>query len=285
LAIGGSAAWLAVAALPDRELGLMVAVVIGAGVVPGVTTYTVLRRAPRVSHEDADVPPAKLPSLSRWGVATIAVVSVASLLIFPLPPRQPTLVRAADDWAQRGGLEAVRNFSAAAALLGPHASVTRYVQTQKSSPPSAVDVITAPTRGILDDFVDAQWYASPEPVDYYPANLAAAPAMEIRSAYSNADNAVDPTAPQWYLLTWMWQVDSGFQQVIVVVSQHDEGRLPAPSGVSLSQVLLTPMLWIARQQPRQRSEVASKTVELAEQLALRLIGAAGLAGAVGGQLT
>ncbi|HPZ95191.1 MAG TPA: hypothetical protein PK871_09805 [Mycobacterium sp.] len=285
VAVGGSAAWLAIVALPDRELGLLAAVTVGAGVVPGITAYTVLSHAPRIARAELAIPPAKLPSLSRWGVVTLAVLSVMTLVIFPLPPSRPTLLRAADDWTQRSGLEAVRNYGAAAKLLGPHASVTRYVSSRPSSPPSAVDVISAPTRGILDDFVDAQWYASPEPVDYVPADLAAATDLEVRSAHSNADNAVDPTAPQWYLLTWMWQVGSGFQQVIVVVSQHDEGRLPIPSGVSLPQVLLTPMLWIARQQPKQRSEVASQTVDQAKQLAHRLIGAAGLAGSAGGRLT
>lgn len=276
LLIGGSAGWLAMAAVPNRHVALVLAVLVGAGVVPYLVTWVVLHYAPAAPRRGMQLPAAKLSSMSRWGVITLLGLSAVMALVLPLPPRQAAVVLASSNWAQQSGLKVSREFKVATALLGPHANFTRYVRSEQSVPPAAVDVITAPTRGILDDFSDAQWYSSAEPIDFVSANIPGVDSITVRSAHSNADTAVDPNAPQWYLLTWIWRVESGFQQVIVVVSQYEESRLPAPTGITPSEVVLDPLLWIARQQPRLSSEVESETVELAHRLAAEVINAAGI---------
>lgn len=279
--VGGSAAWLVLSVVPSRHLALLTAVFIGSGIVPLVVTRIVLRFAPLAPARTTPLPPAKLSTLSRWGVVALFATSIGMVFVLPYPPQQQAVVHAADNWPELSGLKVSREFTAATALLGPHAHFTRFVSSEPSVPPVAVDVITAPTRGILDDFVDAQWYSSAEPVDFVSAKVVGAESVVVRSAHSNADTAVDPSAPQWYSLTWTWRVDSGFQQVIVVVSQHEEAKLPVPTGITPGEIVLDPLLWIARQQPRLSSDVDSETIEVAHQLAARVIRAAGVADASG----
>jgi len=223
-------------------------------------------------------PIAKLPDFSPAGVLVVVGLSTAMLLAYPEPPWRIEPPQAIADWAVRSGLRASRDYGFAARFLGPNSTITRYIASQTTSPAAAVDVITTPQWGALENFTNAQWYESSEPVDYEPTTIRGpwARSLVIRAAHSNADTATSPEAPQWYVLTWTWRVAVGYQQVVVVASQHRDGKLPTPEAPSVAQSLLDPLLWIARQQPKQVSVVDTDAIQLAERLARGIIDAAGL---------
>ncbi len=279
LAIGLGASSLIVVGSSGQRTALLVAVVVGAGAVPYLVTRILPRYLPRyvtTNRPDGSLDVAGFPRLSPLSMVTILVMSVAMAVFYPVAPPNPPAPNAADGWLAASGLRPSGAYTAATGLLGPDATYTRYTESPPTSPSSAVDVITAPTRGALDDFAKAHWYDSTEPVEYQPVHLSGVQGLAVRAAHSNADTAVDPTTAQWYALTWVWQVKTGFQQVIVVVNQHEDGPLPDPVGVSLSEAVIDPLLWIARQQPEPVSDVEPATVELAERLAAKLITTAGL---------
>lgn len=262
----------------DQHSALLVAAAIGAGVVPLAVTRVTLRIAPRKPHSNPGLPVAQFPDFSPVAVLAVLGLSTVMLMAYPEPPWRAEPPHAAADWAARSGLRASKHYGFAPRFLGPHSTVTRYADSQTTSPAAAVDVITTRSLGVLENFTNAQWYESSEPVDYGPATMRApwGESLVVRAAHSNADTAVNPEAPQWYALTWTWRIASGYQQIVVVASQHKDGKLPTPEAPSVSQSLLDPMLWIARQQPRQVSEVEPDTVAAAERLARGIIDAAGL---------
>ncbi len=281
LSVGLVSSGLVLTAAPEGQATLLVATVVGAGAIPFAFTFGVTRLAPARSEDKQFAPVAAIPDVSAVSVLVILGLSMAMLLAYPGPPQHPAAPQAADDWATRSGLRASTDFGFAARFLGPYSTITRYTESlPMTSPLAAVDVITTPMWGVLENFADAQWYPSSEPVDYQPMSMKGPwpGSLMVRTAHTNADTAVNPDSPQWYVLSWIWRVKAGFQQITVVVSQHKNRPLPAPSVPSVSQSVLSPLLWIARQQPRQISEVEPSTVELAEQLAWKIVDAAGLGG-------
>lgn len=263
---------------PEFQPTLLIAAAVGAGVVPFAVTRAALRLAPRKPSSHPGLPVAKFPDFSPVAVLVVLGLSAVMLVAYPEPPWRAEPPHAAADWVARSGLRASKNYGFAARFLGPHSTVTRYAESQPSSPAAAVDVITTRSWGVLENFTNAQWYESSEPVDYESATIRGpwGRSLVVRAAHSNADTAVNPEATQWYALTWTWRVATGYQQVVVVASQDRDGKLPSPEAPSVSQSLLDPMLWIARQQPRQDSEVHPDTIAVAERLARGIIDAAGL---------
>lgn len=278
LGLGMMVAGGILALAPDRQSTLLMAAAMGAGVVPFAVTQAVVRLAPRKPQPQQLPPVAKFPDFSPAGILVVLGLSAVMLMAYPEPPQRVDPPQAAADWAARSSLRASKEYGFAARFLGPHSTITRYSEPQPTSPAAAVDVITTQSWGVQQNFANAQWYESSEPVDYEPAQMLGpwAHSLVVRAAHSNADTAVNPEAPQWYALTWTWRVATGYQQVVVVVSQHRDGKLPTPEAPSVSQSLLNPMLWIARQQPRQVSEVEPDTVAVAQRLARGIIDAAGL---------
>ena len=263
---------------PEFQSTLLIAAAVGAGVVPFAVTRVALRLAPGHPQSNPGLPVAKFPDFSPVAVLVVLGLSTVMLMAYPEPPWRAEPPHAAADWTARSGLHATKNYGFAARFLGPHSTVTRYAESQPTLPAAAVDVITTPSWGVLENFTNAQWYESSEPVDYESTTIRGpwGQSLVVRAAHSNADTAVNPEAPQWYALTWTWRIATGYQQVVVVASQHRDGKLPSPEAPSVSQSLLDPMLWIARQQPRQVSEVGPDTIAVAERLARGIIDAAGL---------
>lgn len=278
LAIGLMASGGILALAPELQSTLLIATAVGAGVVPFAVTRVALRVAPRTAQINPGLPVAKFPDFSPVAVLVVLGLSTVMLMAYPGPPPRAEPPHAAADWPARSGLRAFKNYGFAARSLGPHSTVTRYAESLPSSPVAAVDVITTQSRGVLESFTNAQWYESSEPVDYESAAFRGpwGQSLVVRAAHSHADTAVNPEAPQWFALTWTWRIPHGYQQVVVVANQHRDATLPSPEAPSVSQSLLDPMLWIARQQPRVVSEVEPDTIAVAERLARGIIDAAGL---------
>lgn len=273
-AAGASAAAVALWMIPDRQIGLIAAVATGAGLIPLITARTLLRVGP--TSPGADHPRQTL-ELTVGAVGGVLALALIMLVAYPHPQRFPPPPTASAIWLTDSGLRRSANYDFATSVLGPDATFTRYLPLQPTSVAAAVDVIFTPNPGALEDFADASWYRSHEPVDYSPANLSPRHDLVVRSSHTHADLALSPDSPQWYLLTWGWRVPGGYQQVIVVASQGKDRGLPAPSRPSLSQSLLDPALWISRQQRKETSDVPARTIEVAHKLASQLI-ATGLGG-------
>lgn len=275
-AVGFAASWLILVGSPFHHDAPLVSVALGAGLVPYLVTR-VLPRLAAVNHGREKPAAARFPRLSPISIVATLGLSTVMFVVSPAPSPHSAPPPAADNWVAASGLRESSTFGVATGLLGPNATYTRYTASQHTtSQPWAVDVISAPTRGALDDFGKVHWYDSTEPVDYKPVELTGVGSLAVRSAHSNADTTVDPDARHWYVLTWIWRVSTGFQQINIVVNQHETGQLPDPVGVSFSQAVVDPILWIARQRPKQVSEVKPATVELAEHLARQLAAAAGI---------
>lgn len=193
VAVGGSAAWLAIVALPDREFGLLAAVTVGAGVVPGITAYTVKPRAP-------DLPGIGHPAGEVTLTVPLGCCDTCSA-VGDDSGHLPVAAEPADAFARRRRLDAAQRIRGGSELrcsrqiVGPTriGHPLRLISAVQPALGGGCHFCTHP--GNFDDFVDAQWYASPEPVDYVPADLAAATDLEVRSAHSNADNAGSHRAP------------------------------------------------------------------------------------------
>lgn len=264
----------------DAHIGLLGAVVLGAGVVP-VLAVVLLNVAAKTAVREPGAA-TQFPRCSLLSLVVLTVVAVTLATVNHPDPRLPEAPPVGADWAQRAGLGAATEFSFISPFLGSDAKLVRYeLAGSAGRPAAAVDVMTTPSRAALDDFAAAVWYPSARPVEYRPAAPSAGFPSGTRIVHSNADAATYNDDPHWYAITWMWRTDSSYQNVTVIVSQSFDGRTkpPSPQPLSLLDTSVRPVLWTTRQQPHVDGQVDASVTRRAEELARKLVGPAPSTGA------
>lgn len=263
-----------------ERLGLFATLIIVAAVVPvtvtvGLHHFTELTR----SHRRAAVS-ARFHPLSPRSVVVLGLVAVGVLVTHIPPPVPQTPPQVNGDWALRSGLGAPTRFDFITRFLGPRSSLVRYdIPAVANRPAAAVDVITTPDLATLQDYSDAVWYPASKPANYHPAGTEVAVPAGAQSIHSDADAATDSTAQNWYALTWVWRVPNAYQRINIVVSQTAaDAEIPDPQPISLGNTLLTPLLWISRQQSDGTGQVGKATVKRATDIASLLTKAGNLQG-------
>jgi hypothetical protein len=274
LVLGGG-----LSAVLTKHLGLFATLIVVAAVVPvavtvGLHHFTELTRSHRWAAVSAGFHP-----LSPRSIVVLGLVAVGVLVThIPAPePQAPPQVHA--DWAQRSGLGAPTEYGFVTRFLGPTSSLVRFqVPAAANTPAAAVDVITTTNLAALRDYSDAVWYPSPIPVNFQPVSGGPAEQLRLhaRMMHSNADAATDVTAQNWYAVTWVWKTPAAYQQVTVVVNQSatspDSPVAPAP--LSVSDTVLKPILWVARQQPEWVGGVDKRVEQRADDIVRSLVAAA-----------
>ena len=274
LVVGTGSIYLvgALVAATGISRSLLLQVIVGAGVVPVLTTIAMHHIAPFVHKPRPAVTAPGFPHRAPLTFVVLVGFTVIQLLAhLPAPALLPP-PRVAGDWAQRSGLGGPAGFGFIGRFLGPHTTLARFtVPDVEGMPHAAVDVITTPNLAALRDYFDAVWYPASTPVNFTVARPKGDDALQVRAVHSNADAATTSDHGQWYALTWEWQVPSGFQQVTVIVSQDDVSRPPDPRPLSVSNTFAGPVLWIARQQPNAEGGVPKDVVDRAERLAGQML--------------
>ncbi|ADT97280.1 hypothetical protein [Mycolicibacterium gilvum] len=258
-----------------HTLPLFWLVTIAAAVVPAVIHIGTTRWAERERGGLPGDQPA-YPVRSRSSVVALVLLAFLVAVVHAAPARPPAPAVVHGDWATKSGLYDEQEFPDAQRFLGPNARFVRYrVPVAVGLPAAAVDVITTSNLASLRDHRHTVWYPSTRPLNFVPATgLQNTPPVEVRAVFSNADTMIDPTTPQWYALTWDWRTDSGYQQVTVVVNQNVAESTtppPAPEGLELVDTLLSPALWIGRQQPDGPAWVDETVVQRATEIADNLL--------------
>jgi hypothetical protein len=280
-------------ALAERPLPLSVAV--SAGVIP-VACATLLyrftgRAAPRegglAGNEGSGKPtlvrtvhdPAFLPYRSPTALTMLAVLAGLQMVLTAAAtgPADLKLARADADWATKAGLSPTAEFGFISRYLGPDSTFTRYLAPQVPGyPAAAVDVITAASLGALQTYRDVIWYPAPVLPDYR--------IIDLNSHVTNAlvlatDSSVTTNAEvaDWYAVTWTWNTGSAYQQVYVVVNQTTtptDPPPPNPAPPSIRDTMITPALWISRQQADPSTKVDPVVAARAQQVADDVVRAA-----------
>jgi hypothetical protein len=256
----------------DAHIGLLAAVIVGAGVLP-VVTVVVLRRAMAASGDAPDSAETRLPLVSPISLLVLTVVAIALAVVNYPGSRLPDAPLVAADWTARAGLVAPTAFPFITQSLGADATLVRYsIPGSVGRPAAAVDVMSSPNRAVLDDFAGAVWYPSFSPVEYRLAPSSAGLPAGARIVHSNADTATYDADQHWYAVTWDWRTDASYERVTVIVSQAFDGRAmpPAPAPLSLPDTSIRPALWTTRQQPHVDGEVDPAVISRADQLTRQL---------------
>ncbi|MGE2726491.1 hypothetical protein [Mycolicibacterium pulveris] len=264
----------------DAYLGLLAAVVIGAGVLP-VVAVVVSHRITRSTGEVPQPSDARLPRVAPVSLATLTVIAIALAVVNYPASRAPDAPSVAADWTAHAGLAAPDAFPFITRSLGADATLMRYELPGTGRPAAAVDVMTSPSRAALDDYAGAVWYPSASPVEYRPAPPTAGLPAGARIVHTNADTATYGDDQHWYAVTWNWHAGSVYQTVTVIVSQSFDGRdmPPAPAPLSLLDTSVRPALWTTRQQPHVDGEVDPSVISRADQVTRLLVKSAEVAGA------
>jgi len=267
----GAAACLALAAGFVMLFGapsLFVAIVVVSGVFP-VLIVVLMRHAHGPVPTALRAPADSMPNVSATALAALLVVAAALPLVYRPAAHPPEPAPAPTDWARAAVLSAPRSYPFITRYLGPGATLQRYaVSPAAGMPAAAVDVITTDNPAALDDFRDAVWYPSPDPVSFHPADPALGAPPGARIAHTNADATTEHTGQDWYAVTWDWRLPSGMQRVTVIVSQSIDGQQtpPAPRPFTVHDVSLRPTLWVARQQPDETGRVDETVLQRAAEV-------------------
>ena len=81
--------------------------------------------------------------------------------------------------------------------------------------------------------------------------------------------------PDWYVVTWVWNTGTAYQQVFVVVNQTWTSRSapPVPAPLSIRATVIGPALWLMRQQADPAIKVDPIVVARAQQVTHRVLDA------------
>lgn len=266
---------------------LVVALLTG-GVIPLAGFLLLQSRSPKVDARRESIWPKRSP-------LSLAVLVIAALLVFvlnvPFARGETVPPRARADWTARAKLSGDQNFPFIARYLGPDATFMRYaVESRPGYPEAAVDVISADNLAALRTYRDAIWYPATVPPNYRPfvfENTAVENTAVEKTGVENSEifdgrvTATDSSlatnghAIDWYLVTWLWQSGTTYQQVFVVVNQtwtsHDPP--PSPAQLSLRATVIGPALWLARQQADPSTEVDPLVTARAQQIVAEVLSA------------
>ncbi|MCV7287683.1 hypothetical protein H7J87_20360 [Mycolicibacterium wolinskyi] len=273
-AIGCLATALIVIAWLEQPVGLLLMVVVAGGVIPVVFALTVLHL--RTTNLGISGGPEVVPRRSPRQIAILLVLAAALAMGYPAATRIPDPPEVNADWVQRAGLLDATPMTFASRFLGPDATLTRYtVPPAPGMPSAAVDVITTSNLAALQDFSDAVWYPSEEPTSYTAADHLQLP-IDARIVYSNSDSAISDASRQWYAVTWVWRSQARYQQVTIVINQNSNSPdSPAePRPLTLNDSIVSPTLWLTRQQPSAAGGVDETVLQRAAQVARVLTTAA-----------
>jgi hypothetical protein len=268
----GTAAVLAVETLATPSHSLLVQAAVGAAAVPVLCAYAMHKLAPFVRKSRSAVTVSDFPTRTTRAYVILVVLAVVQLVMNLPAPKDRTPPTAAVDWAERSGLRASSEFGFIARFVGPGATMTRFeVPDQARMPSAAVDVISTKNLAALRDFAGAVWYPSSSPVSPFvpPANTG--DVIPIRALSSDISSVNDPGDAQWFTMSWVWRVGDEYQQVTVVVSQNEALRPPDPRPLTLTNTLLDPAVWVARQQPGQSGPVDQWVLNRAAQITGHLL--------------
>lgn len=257
-----------------EAVALPITVVVAAGVAPVLTTIALLHLRSAAGHRQLPTPATEFPRRSPRSLTALALIALTLLVVNPAL-QQSDPAPADDDWTHRAGLLPVSSLPFITDFIGPQATLTRYeVPAPAGRPTVAVDVISTPHLATLRDYSDAVWYPSSEPTNYRDPDAGHAYPQQARVIHSNADAATTDAGEHWYAVTWLWRTPVAYQQVTVVVSQTDAPP-PLPQPLTLSDDILSPALWIARQQPHDVGDVGGDVVSRAAEVVALLTESAG----------
>ncbi|MGV0643538.1 hypothetical protein [Mycolicibacterium sp. XJ879] len=265
----------------EAYIGLLTAVVIGAGALP-VLSAVMLHRMTRSMSDEPQPSDARLPRLSPVSLAALTVIAIVLAVVNFSSSRQADAPSVPADWTAHAGLTAPEAFPFITRSLGADATLLRYALPGSAAmPAAAVDVMTSPSRAAQDDFAGAVWYPSASPVEYRPAPPSAGLPEGARIVHTNADAAMYGSDQHWYAVTWNWHAGSEYQTVTVIVSQSFDGRdmPPDPAPLSLLDTSVKPALWTTRQQPHVDGEVDQSVLSRADHLTRGLVKSAEATGA------
>jgi len=215
------AALIAVGGGIDRSThSLLVLVLLCAGVFP-VCGFLVLLGIPTRTTEFSGFLAA--PRRSPLSLAVLAAGSAVVLVLnLPYGISDGPPARAQSNWAAYLGWPATKRFSFITRYLGERATFVRHtVPSIPGLPEAAVDVITADSLAALRTYRDAIWYPATVPPNYRGLDLGDPRVIAGRAAATDSALATDTHAPDWYVVTWLWNTGTVYQQVFVVVNQVD----------------------------------------------------------------
>jgi hypothetical protein len=263
LVLGGAAA----AVLADR-VSLPVLVLIVGNVVPVLCAAPLL---PLRADSERPVPATTRAPVYRSTKAMLLMVvsALAVLAMHPMPQAEPEPPTVSADWIGRAGLVDPTPIPFITDFLGPDATLTRYTVPVAAGPyPAVVDVMTSPSLARLDDFTDAVWYPSAEPLNYRPAEADLGAPAGARVLYNDPDIAISDSDEYWYAVTWLWRTPEAYQRVTVLVNQSRASREPPPlpRPLSVKNTLIDPTLWLLRHQSTESGEVGRSVVNRAAQV-------------------
>lgn len=245
--------------------GLLIALLTG-GVIPLVGFGVLQGHAARPD-------PATKRTLPERSLSSLVALGLGALLVFTLNlPFSKTDVappRAAPGWTAQVNLAEGQSFPFVQRYLGPRATFVRFpVPSRVGFPEGAVDVITADNLATLRTYRDAIWYPASVPPNYQTLDLGNPAAPEGRAAATDSSLATNGRALDWYIVTWLWQTGSCYQQVFVVVNQTwtSQDPPPVPAALSLRATVIGPALWLARQQSYPSTKVDPMVISRAQSI-------------------
>lgn len=265
-------------ALLIGSMPLFATVTIASAVVP-VLVHVVLRDwvAPGVGLIS---PPPLYPTRSWPSFAALPLLALLVAVTHTSAPQPPEPPVVSGDWTHQANMVGARQFPDITRFLGPDAQFARYrIPDSPGLPAAAVDVITTPNLASLRDHRNTVWYPTTRPLNFTAAPNPTAAPVELREIFSNADTATDINTPQWYALTWEWRTAAGYQQVTVIVNQNTAAPADEPPSPQLSagDTLLSPVLWIGRQQAEVAGPVddtvTGRATDIADSLLLAAVAA------------
>ncbi|MHC9295400.1 hypothetical protein ACRCUN_23305 [Mycobacterium sp. LTG2003] len=274
-AVGCLATGLTVIAWLDQLIGLLPMVVVAGGAIPVIWALTMLHLRSATPDAEVSAGPDAVPRRSPAQFTILMVLAAALALLHPNDGRLPDPPEVNASWVQRAGLLDATPMTFATRFMGPDATLTRYTVPAASGVPSAaVDVMSTSNLAALQDFSNAVWYASTEPTSYAVSDHSEFPAG-ARIVHSNSDTATSDDSAQWYAVTWLWRSQTRYQQVTIVVNQNSSSSdsPAAPRPLTLGDTIVSPTLWLTRQQPSASGGVDEIVLQRAEQVA-RVITAA-----------
>ena len=246
---------------------------IAGGLFP-VTAFVVL-------HVHATRPePATKSAVPQRSVLSLVALFLGAVLVFllnlPFNNGEPEPAQAEAAWLARVNLTEDRSFPFIQRYLGPDARFVRYaVPSRPGFPEAAVDIISADNLAALQTYRDAIWYPATAPPNYRPVNLGTSAIADGRGTATDSALATTGQALDWYIVTWLWQVGSTYQQVFVVVNQTwtSQDPPPHPAALSVRATIIGPALWLARQQADPSTTVAPVVRARAEQIIEQIVAA------------
>lgn len=229
---------------------LLVRMMVVAGVLPLLTIFVLHHAAHVTGTQRFPHLRTQFPHRRGWSYPTLIVISLGLLFTSLHAPKAPDTLVAHGNWTTQLGLRPVEQFGFISRFVGPGSTLTRY-----QLPPGqevnglAIDVITAPNLARLRDYSSAIWYPSPAPTNYQPVSLPAPVSAVSLQSGGGSVTRVDQ-ASDWYLVTWIWEVPTGYQQVTIIMDQGvTPGQPPSPRPLTLRNSLIEPLVWLAREQP------------------------------------